>query len=148
MTFPLAAHVRSGQKVTLSGDSSASAADISAPYSATAGYYFNQDGTVDAYSSPGTGRVQIDTITDWVVPRSAAVGSGYRVRCTVNSGSGPSSPYVANTWYTMSSDIYFLWTKTTIGLATANWTIEIIKLGGTNVLDSGTYISDIENGGA
>lgn len=107
------------------------------------GYKLEADG--DIMARTGATTVYVDN-GDWCVPKSKALGSGYQVRATLNSGS--LSTGTTGTWLALTSD-----REWTVGqYDTANLTIDIRNAGGTIVATgvviveggSSAYSGDVE----
>jgi hypothetical protein len=102
---------------------------------ATAGWRFNNDGTVSK-------RLQATFTTDhnWFRPPGGTPGGSYWARLTVNSGTGPSGSAVGS-WIAISSVPQWTLSRSTNGTTTGTYTIQIASdAAGANILASGTYI--------
>lgn len=74
----------------------------------------------------------------WYLPATAGVGSGYRVRFTLQSGSAWSGGLVSGTLYGLSSQRQVFWTLPAEGTVVAQVLVEITSSSDTTVLGSGT----------
>ncbi len=113
------------------------------------GIEIRTDGTMYSITGDtGTGGPvfsQIFSSTDWIIPNSAASKRTYHVRMTKNSGdtlAGGSS--AEGSWIELDDTKSWYLTRTLAGAEDYNGTLEISADGGSTVLDSATYIFDLD----
>lgn len=133
-----------GAVLTLSGETVVA---VNIPAEARAEIIVNQDGTVDSRINSGA-RVQIDTLTDWIIPNGAAPDD-YETRFTNVTGpalNGASSALV-NVWRALSlGDFFFVQLDNTPGLGgnVSTFDIEIRKGNSGGALVSASYTLDAD----
>lgn len=120
--------------ITITDQSSYSSAPT--PGSATNGYRLNSNGKVYTESPSGT----FNYIEDWVTPNGAA--SNYEALVTVTSGTLSSG--TSGSWVALSSTRDWTVTRSTLGLKSCTFTVDIRKVGTTTVLDSATITIEAE----
>lgn len=123
--------------LTLSGGSADSTA--SDPLNAIARFTFNQDGTVDRTQNGST--AQVDSLTDWVIPNSAAPGD-YEIRFTDLTGDSPtvSGSTAEDSWRAFTSGNFVLTLiQGSVGVSACSFTIEIRKGSSGAALVSAPY---------
>jgi Putative phage tail protein len=107
------------------------------PANATAGWYFNADGTVDRFSNPTF--TQFNASTEWL-PGGPGSPINYVIRATNNSGSNPNLGDSLNTWLALTSDRSWRWTATSPGTYSGSVKIEIADgASPQNILATGYY---------
>lgn len=102
----------------------------------------NADGTITWLNQMNNGQVT-PSVVNWYTPTTGAIGAGYRVRFTLQSGTAWASGLTSGTLYALSSARQVLWTLPITGLVQAQVLVEITSSGDTTVLGSGTLIIDM-----
>jgi hypothetical protein len=108
------------------------------PADATAALIFNSDGSGEMNGT-------VSNPFSWFEPETVGIGSSYWIRLTVNSGTSPSG--TVGVWLALSSSRSWTLTRTTIGVSTGNYTLEIASdSGGVSVVASAsiTMTADVE----
>lgn len=132
--------------VTLSGESGINSLDLSGPYDARSGIRVTDTGLVYKYIYSGSGPVltQIDSLTDWIIPPSAA-SSAYEFKLEVTSFSPNFISDSTALWIAMGSGTvnssYLQWVYQIVVTGQAdsfNWTLRVRKSGGAE-LDNAVY---------
>jgi len=112
------------------------------PNNATAELEFNTDGGLNTVVDNGTGGVVTSNFPEWYGFHYAAgwsAGTHYEIRCTVQSGSAPSSGSAAiDTWLALTSAREWLLFRSSLGSSSGTWLIEIRPTNGA-VVASATY---------
>jgi len=105
------------------------------PADAQAFWRFNPDGTVDRKNTGGTTANQ----QQWYRPTGGTPGTGYWIRCTVNSGTTPTGS-ATGSWLQLNAARTWQHDQTVIGTVTCTLTIEIASdSGGANIVSSGSF---------
>lgn len=139
-----------GAIVTLSGQTViATGTGLGSAYAAIR---FNTDGTIDQYKSHGpgdTGYVQIDAVTDWIIPNASASAKTYhvRVQATPPGDDFTTKPVANGTWIALTggSGASREWgvedfdSSLSIVTATGSFTFQLSDDAGSTVLASNTY---------
>lgn len=94
---------------------------------------FNRAGTLNMQNLSGA----LDT-SDWISPKSASVGDGYDIRCTLNSGSLDPGSSATSSWLQLNASRYWYVQRASPGTSAASVTVEIRPHGGGAVLASAT----------
>ncbi len=102
---------------------------------AIAGIRINTDGTIDQLK--GTTYTQIDSITDWIIPNSAALSTD-EFKVTGVTGTFSSSPGADGTWFDMSVAREWKVQQATVGTNLTTFTLEVNRAGGATE-DTGAY---------
>jgi hypothetical protein len=97
----------------------------------------NADGTI-SYVNQMADPVFSSVPTNWYLPTTGAIGAGYRVRFTLQSGDAWTAGLVSGTLYALSSARTVSWTLVPTGTVTATVLVEITSSANTTVLASGT----------
>jgi hypothetical protein len=111
------------------------------PNNATAELEFNASGGLNTVVDNGTGGVVTSRFPEWCGRSYAIDGSGthYEIRCTVQSGSAPSSGSAAiDTWLALTSAREWLLFRNSLGSSSGTWLVEIRPTNGA-VIASATY---------
>lgn len=138
MTGALAALTGMGRpRITLSASYSVSDTTVS-PTNANARFALEADG--DIIRTLVTGGAT--DLGDWIAPKGAA-GGNYECKSTLTSGTLSSDPS-AGSWVALSSDRTWSLARTTNGISTAIFTLEIRRVGTTNTLASATVTLSAE----
>lgn len=83
------------------------------------------------------------SVVNWYLPTSGGVGSGYRVRFTLQSGTAWISGPTSGTLNGLSAPRQVVWTLPAEGTVTAQVLVEITSSSDTTVLGSGTLVLDM-----
>lgn len=138
MTGVLALLIGQGRPVvTLSTSYSASDTTV-APTNANARFKLEADG--DIIKTLVTGGAT--DLGDWIVPKAAA-GGNYEAKSTLTSGTLSADPS-AGSWVALSSDREWGLARTTNGISTAIFTLDIRRVGTTVTLASATVTLSAE----
>jgi hypothetical protein len=101
---------------------------------ATAGWRFNNNGTVDRRA-----QATFTTVHNWFNPPGGTPGASYWARLTVNSGTGPSGSPIGS-WVAISTAPQWTLSRSTSGTTSGSYTIQIAAdAGGANIVASGAY---------
>lgn len=122
----------SGFSVDLPGTTQVAGKTVLTPATATAGWRFNRDGTVDRQQGSWSYR------HDWGTPTGGTDGDNYEIKATLNSGSTPSGVTVG-VWYALSGTrLYYLY-RSSVGSLSCNLTISVRDAATQIVQGSQTY---------
>lgn len=83
------------------------------------------------------------SVMNWYLPTTPGVGSGYRVRFTLQSGTPWNGGPVSGTLYGLSLPRQVFWTLPAEGTVNAQVLVEITSSSDTTVLGSGTLVVDM-----
>jgi hypothetical protein len=103
------------------------------PSTCTAGYRLENDGDIHVSSSIGT----YFDVSDWVTPTSAA-GADYECRATITSGTFTTGSSASGSWLALDTTRTWFVERTTVGVKTCIFTLEIRRTSDGTVLDSAT----------
>jgi hypothetical protein len=97
----------------------------------------NANGTI-SFTNTMADPVYSSVPTNWYLPTTTAIGAGYRVRFTLQSGNAWDAGLTSGTLYTLDAARTIGWTLVPTGSVTAAVLVEIMTTGSTAVLGSGT----------
>lgn len=126
------ANAGAGFTVDLPAGTQSASKTSTSPITASAGWRFNRDATVDRLQSSWA------FLHQWGTPSGGTDGDDYEVRFTKNSGTTPSGSSL-NTWLALSATRSVTLSRSSIGSSTCNLTVEIRDVATQTVQDSGTY---------
>jgi len=98
----------------------------------------NTNGTITA----DDGNAGTYTDTDWITPTSTGIGSSYEVRATMNSGVTPIGTF--NSWIALSTARTWSLSRSTIGITTSSFTLQIRDTATDTVQDSAAIDFTVE----
>lgn len=137
MTFAARAHGAAGSSagpIDLGAMALGGTSIVSANYGV--GITLNGNGTVSFLNEMNAAQTT-PSPRNWYSPTTAGIGTGYRVRFTLQSGTPWSGGLASGTLYALSSDRQVYWTLPAEGTVNAQVLIEITSSGSTTVLASG-----------
>lgn len=97
----------------------------------------NADGTLAFTNNMNLVQTSIGP-SNWFTPTTGAVGAGYRVRFTLQSGTPWAEALTSGTLYALSSARTLTWTLPLSGTIAAQVLVEITSAANTTVLGAGT----------
>lgn len=125
--------------VNLDGEGAFGACTWVSNVATTVGLRVNSDGTIDRHRNGSYS--QIDALTDWIIPNSAASDKTYHVKGDWTGDSLLAGSAATGTWLNVSTNPHWLLRDTTAddGAQTGTLTLSISDDGGSTTLDSATY---------
>lgn len=97
----------------------------------------NADGTI-SFVNQMADPVFSSVPPNWYLPTTGAIGAGYRVKYTLQSGDAWTAGLTSGTFYTLDAARTVSWTLVPTGAVSATVLVEIATTGSATILGSGT----------
>jgi hypothetical protein len=123
------------------------ATDVSSPYNSKASVRVGSDGNMyadDAINGGALNYVQIDTATDWIRPIQDPTTYYMRYKNVVGS-TITTTPGAVNTPIALTTNRTFILQRTTLGLSSVTFDIDILDTDQSTILATGSYTLTCSN---